>query len=94
MEEVVKKYPSICYECENARKTASEEIEQGGYVGCCMFVRNDNDSIDFIEDAVEVAEGWVDLRARPFSKGSGIISNLQLITLKVTKCHHFKQREL
>lgn len=44
-----------------------------------------------INEAKEVAEGWVDLRSDiKLGEGSGIITNLMLLTLEVKSCNQFK----
>jgi hypothetical protein len=79
------KYPSICYACDLARKPASDENRDNGYVGCCLRVMG-KDWTEIIEGK-EVAEGWVDLRASIDEiKGSGIITNLQLLTKQISAC--------
>lgn len=35
-EEIIKKYPSLCYTCKRARRPVSEEFVQQGYVGCTL----------------------------------------------------------
>ena len=88
LSEVADKYPSICYVCRNARKPAANENRDKGYVGCAEFTRKGH--YDFIGKAKELAEGWVDLRARIFGDKSGVITNLQLMTLEVKKCSSFE----
>lgn len=88
LSEVADKYPSICYVCRNARKPAANENREKGYVGCAEFTRKEH--YGFVDEAKELAEGWVDLRARIFGEKSGIITNLQLMTLEVKKCSSFE----
>lgn len=91
---------TICLTCEKARKPWSDELAKQGYVGCCMFViqsritkEDDNEErdISFLLKAKEAAEGWVDLRSRPNGKGSGIVTNFQLLTLEVEDCKEYQQ---
>lgn len=88
LSEVADKYPSICYACRSARKPAANENRDKGYVGCAEFTRNGH--YYFVGEAKELAEGWVDLKARIFGEKSGIITNLQLMTLEVKKCSSFE----
>ena len=81
-------HPSICYGCSNARKPASDENRDKGYVGCAEFTRREH--YQFVSHCKELAEGWVDLGAAVFSERSGIITNLQLLTLEVKKCSSFE----
>lgn len=87
LNKVVDKYPSICYACRNARNPASNGNIEKGYVGCAEFTRKGD--YDFVGDCKELAEGWVDLRAKIFGEKSGIMTNLQLMTLEVTNCSSF-----
>jgi len=95
---VIEKHPSICYNCERARKPASDENTKKGYVGCCLRVvgkrsREDDLTYDWeeINEAKEVAEGWVDLKSRvKLGKGSGIITNLMLLTQEVKSCNQYR----
>lgn len=91
LEEIKKQYPSICYGCDLSRKAASDENTKNGYVGCCIRVL-DRVKIgdEYFIDAEEVAEGWVDLKCFPkLGKGSGMITNFQILTLKTTKCPNY-----
>lgn len=98
LDEIKFKHPSICHTCDKARKPASDENTRKGFVGCSLRVigkrfRNDDDTYDWteIEEATEVAEGWVDLKSRlVLGNGSGIISNYMLLTLEVTSCRQYK----
>lgn len=95
---IKEKHPSICYNCDLARKPASDENTKKGYIGCCLRVigkRSKNDDItcdyDEITQAKEVAVGWVDLKSTvKLGKGSGIITNLMLLTLEVKSCNKLK----
>lgn len=88
--ETINKYPSICWECENARKTASEELQSEGYCGCCIRAKGYNwDSIGKCE---EVAIGWVDLKSEPFGHKSGVITNFQIIANGVIYCDLFERK--
>lgn len=89
--EIISKYPSICYYCNNARKPWSDELRNEGYVGCCGRVLDYPNEFDYdvILEGKEVAEGWVDLKSNIFGNGSGIATNYQLITFKIKKCRKF-----
>ena len=93
-EEVQSKYPSICYSCRNARKPASDENRDKGYVGCAEYARNDGAGWDYIKEVKELAIGWVDLRSSVFGNKSGIITNLQLLTLEVKNCSKHESQTL
>lgn len=92
-EEIIKLHPSLCYQCIHARKPASDEIQNKGYVGCAEYARSDNGNIEFVGDVKELAEGWVDLRAKIFGIKSGVITNLQLLTLEVKECKSFLKKD-
>lgn len=81
--------PSKCYSCEHARKPASEQLQNQGYVGCAVYTRTN--SIDHVIESKEGVEGWVDLRARPFGDKSGVITNLQLMTLETKICTAYQK---
>lgn len=98
-EEIIKKYPSICYTCSIGRHLASDELMEKGYTGCCLRLigRDDHEiksyDYDQILEAKEIAEGWVRTKVGIFkhNKNSneiahGLITNFQLITKGVTKC--------
>lgn len=87
-DEIKREYPSLCYSCERARRVASESNEQLGFVGCAIRVKccTEQVSEDDIIEINTLAEGWVDLRAVPFGKSSGIITNLQIVTKGVSSC--------
>ena len=99
--DIIAKHPSICYNCQLARKPASDNNTKKGYVGCCLRVigkrsKTDDDTYDWTEinEAKEVGEGWVDLRSKvKLGKGSGIITNLMLLTLEVKSCNQFDFNE-
>lgn len=93
LELIKKAYPSICHNCEHARKPASNDNTRLGYVGCSLrAIKNRAFDWDQIVEAKEIAEGWVDLKSRlSLEKNSGIITNLQLLTIGVTKCLQFDQ---
>lgn len=97
LNKVKKKHPSLCFRCDLARKPASLDNLKRGYVGCALrgitnMKHPDGYDHDEIEEAEIVAEGWVDLKTRPTlsGDGSGIISNLQIITKGVKSCKQFK----
>lgn len=89
--EIIDKYPSLCYTCEHARKPAAETNRDKGFVGCAQFTRKEHYA--FVQEAEELAEGWVDLRASIFGEKSGIITNFQLLTLEVKICSSYQKRE-
>jgi hypothetical protein len=88
---------SICQLCEYSRRVSSRELENKGYVGCCLPIKKEKAGFNvdreysFIESGEEVAEGWVDLRSKPFGDGSGVSTNFQLITLGIKRCSEFKE---
>lgn len=92
--DIINEHPSICYNCQKARKPASDENTKKGYVGCCLRVMPKHNGIDNITydwdeitETKEVAEGWVDLRSKvKLGNGSGVITNLMLLTLETKKC--------
>ena len=89
--QIKKDHPSICYECQNARKPASDENTKKGYVGCSVRSGKFPKDWDIIDAGKEVAEGWVDLRAKVFGQSSGLITNYQLITLEVKSCSEYSK---
>lgn len=96
LSEIIEKHPSICWGCENARKPASDENTKKGYVGCCIRALHGSKVYDFTEinEADEIGEGWVDLKSQvKLGKGSGIITNMQLLTKGVKSCKQFDFKE-
>lgn len=91
MEKVIKKYPSLCYTCEYARRPASEENEEVGWVGCAQYTRN-NQNFNFLKEYKKIGEGWVDLRSPIFGKSSGVITNFCLLTCQVKLCNDYQQK--
>jgi len=98
MDKIKEQHPSICYGCELSRKPASDENTKKGWVGCCMRamtnrMSGDGLGYDFhkINNAKEIGEGWVDLKSRvKIGKGSGVITNFQILTLGVESCELFE----
>jgi hypothetical protein len=88
---VIKLHPSICYKCVNARKPASDENVDEGWVGCAEYARKEH--CYFVEKFKELGEGWVDLKASIFGKRSGVITNLQLLTREVEECNSFELKK-
>lgn len=86
-------WPSICYSCNNARKTWAEELHLEGYVGCCGRAIPYPYTFDYdvIKDGETIAEGWVDLGCSPFNKCSGIFTNFQLITRMIKICKKYNK---
>lgn len=73
------------------------KILKKGYVGCCMRVLSKRDDFGFdwdqIKEAEVIAEGWVDLKSEPrLGKGSGIITNLQILTKGVRICKLYEKK--
>lgn len=98
--QIQEEHPSICYNCQWARKVADTN-EQKGYVGCVLRLLGNGEKYDYneITKAKEIAEGWVYTKRRPFQErykgfGSGVMTNFQLITLEVSDCKQFKENEL
>ena len=98
LEEVKIKHPSLCYDCSLARKPASDENTLKGWVGCAgPIAKNYEDNQNFVygvvvKDELSLGEGWVDLRSSPkLGKGSGIITNFQLLCKEVKSCKHFEE---
>lgn len=101
-ENIKEKYPSICYNCYFSRKPASDENRDKGYVGCCIRALEQHQfkggrirDYEIINEAKEVAEGWVDLRSSVFGEKSGIITDMMLLTKEVKSCdmYEFKERK-
>lgn len=90
MNEVINKYPSLCYTCEHARKPASDENQNIGWVGCAQYTRLENKCY-FLQEAKDTGEGWVDLRAGIFKPKSGMITNFCLLTKETTKCSAYQK---
>jgi len=88
--EIIKAHPSICYNCIRARKPAADSNLAKGWVGCAEYAEKEN--FDFIKEAKELGEGWVDLRSPVFGSKSGVITNLQLLTLEVKECKAFSNK--
>lgn len=89
---IITEFPSLCWTCDHARKPASNENRDKGYVGCAQACRKE--SYSFISTVEEIATTWVDLRSRPFSdKGSGIITNNQIVTLGVEECQYYYEKK-
>lgn len=89
-------FPSICYDCKNNRRPASDVNTEKGYVGCAEYARRcfkDSPSYSFVTEGEEIAEGWVDLKSYIFTKPSGISTNYQLLTRGIKKCKEFELKE-
>lgn len=91
-EEIIKAYPSICYNCGRSRRPVSDTHLNEGLVGCTLLVE---EQICFNPDNIaceEMYSGWVYLKRKPFSEPthlSGVWTNCQLMTLKTTKCKYY-----
>lgn len=94
-------HPSICYDCVNARRTASLELRDKGYTGCSILAKedlgiNENNVTDHILEFDEGGYGWVSLKRRVFEDDDpdtitkGVITNCQLIMRGVKKCRQFQ----
>lgn len=90
---------SICTTCENIRRVPAEQLRNEGWHGCCIFVSLDKNIPGPVDPEVvingisceEAATGWVDLRARwDAEKGSGMMTNMQLLVKNVTKCKYYR----
>lgn len=95
--QVIAKFPSLCYSCTRARRTAAETLQEEGYTGCCLLAMSSQTSDDFqdlgfIKSASVVATGWVDLRSPVFGDKSGVITNHQIITQEVRLCTKYEKR--
>ena len=89
--EIISKYPSLCWDCVNARKPAADSNRGNWFVGCCeMFRRrkyNENaDIFDYLMQEDAVGEGWVDLRARIWGEKSGVITNYVPMVKGAKRC--------
>lgn len=78
-----------CENCKNARKACNKE-----YVGCIAAIRgdytDDNYCFNFYKRN-EISTGWVDLRAKPYSKDSGMITNGIPCFKKDDFCEHYEE---
>lgn len=94
-DKIINKYSSICYCCKNARKPWSNNLRDKGYVGCCgrAFDYPHTFDYDVILEGKEVAEGWVDLKSGIFGKGSGVVTNYQMITFMIKLCNQFNHND-
>lgn len=90
---VLEQYPSICWNCENARMAASLKNENAGLCGCTLLLNYEEDKvIQFIKDG-DLYKGWVNLKSPPFEKRAGVITNFQLLTKGVQNCTKYIENE-
>jgi len=88
--QIKEQYPSICYDCQYARRPWSNEFRNEGYVGCCLRALDPPRDHHEIEVGEAVASGWVDLKSDIWNdKGSGMVTNEQLVTLGIKSCKAF-----
>lgn len=89
---------SCCVGCVSARRIASKELEEQGYIGC-NILSGKRGLLCYSEDDLNrivgdiIAYGWVDLGSSPGGKSSGLITNGQLITKDVVSCPWFEKKE-
>jgi hypothetical protein len=97
-QKIIDSHPSLCYNCKWARRPASDENTEKGYVGCAYFAHCENYYEDFvmciIADASEVGKGWVDLKSPIFGEKSGITTNLQILAKEVKRCNKYEFKEI
>lgn len=77
-----------CENCINARRAENDE-----YVGCVALTSKDIDNEDYwynFYERNEIATGWVDLRAKPNGKSSGMITNGIPCFKKNDICNHYE----
>lgn len=95
-------FPSKCWDCEFARRTWSEELEDQGFTGCSYilnsyFHKNGEKSVSDLFDHTDVdsiREGWITQR-RPLDRsenGGGSTFNLQPIMHSVKNCKLYEKR--
>lgn len=105
--EMIQEYPSICHDCEYARKPWSVELAKQGYVGCFKHLRLAADDLakarlhlnwenipQHIVDKGEfekAATGWV-CQGRPDQEETGGAFNNILMTVGCKKCSYFEAR--
>lgn len=102
-EEIIKKYPSLCYTCKRARRPVSEEFVQQGYVGCTLLVEERYHQVP-IQDLVsnikssEQFTGWVYLKRGIFQNYTGFMTgvwtNDQLMTKGTSSCKYYEKESL
>lgn len=78
-----------CENCRNARKACN-----GDYVGCVAAIRGDYTNDDYCFNFYkrsQISTGWVDLRAKPYGKDSGMITNGIPCFKKDDICEHYEE---
>ena len=78
-----------CENCFYARKACN-----GEYVGCVAALSRDMEDEDWLYifyERGEISTGWVDLRAKPYGKDSGMITNGIPCFKKDDFCKHYKE---
>lgn len=101
-QEMMDQNPSLCHNCDNARKPASESLAQEGYVGCAMHFSLARQEGGDMESALwkiikgaqldKAVTGWVTpLRLNTKARESSAF-NCVLMTKHCTKCRFFKLR--
>ncbi len=104
LDEIKNEFPSICYGCKKARKPASNENVELGFVGCAlratekpMSFSDGRDPVydwDEITEAHTIGTGWVDLRAPiGFMPSNTMITNDMIMTKMVTKCRQLESEQ-
>lgn len=93
MQNIIKQYSSICYQCSKVRKPASDDLLKEGWCGCILFARigteeQKDDIIDNIYGG-ELAEGWVNLTSYPKFNNKSAITNFQLLTKEIISCKYY-----
>lgn len=94
--------PSICHNCIHARKPASKELAEEGYIGCAKHIQlcqdpRDHDVIIMSQDeaakmmvadirAKAAATGWVMPSRLDSKESAGISVNGVLMVKRCTKC--------
>lgn len=77
-----------CKTCQYARKA-----ENSDYVGCCIAVNKEPDDWFAFYQKKVINTGWVDLRAKPNMKNSGMITNGIPYFKPDDICKHYKMEE-
>ena len=102
-EEIIGKYPSLCWGCEYSRNVASELLKKG-FCGCIHLLKehkinitsdNYQEWIPFLSqlDSEEEYSGWVMTRQNPFDKeGNETMVNFTLQVKCCKECKFFRKR--
>lgn len=91
IQQIEQEHPSICFSCRWRRNPAATTNLIKGYVGCCAKLLDNGRWEEEIPvtEGEELAEGWVDTRALPGNRSSGVISNMQFLTKGIFKCKKY-----